>query len=135
MQVVQTVGLVVVDQQQLLLAFSSRKQAWYLPGGKVDENETALVALQREIAEELQVQLQPEATKYYMHISAPAFGECDLQMEEECYRYHLPANWMPSAEVAAIRYFDRKTYEQEPQQVPGVLILFEQLKKDGLVIA
>ena len=48
-------GLIVLKNRKLLLAFSNNKKAFYLPGGKVDANETSLQALQREIKEELNI--------------------------------------------------------------------------------
>ena len=55
-----TAGLIVVDNQKLLLTFSKNKKAWYLPGGKIDEGETSKQALIREIEEELNVTLNPD---------------------------------------------------------------------------
>ena len=134
MQKLHTVGLVVLQHNQLLLAYSNSKQAWYLPGGKVGAGETALQALQREIAEELQVTLPADALHFYMHISAAAYGENDLLMEQDCYLCSIAANWQPAAEVGAIRYFTLASYSQEAAQVPGVLTLFHQLHKDKLLI-
>lgn len=134
MQKLHTVGLVVLQHNQLLLAYSNSKQAWYLPGGKVDTGETAMQALQREIAEELQVTLAADSFHFYMHITAKAYGENNLQMEQDCYLCSTTANWEPAAEVAAIRFFDLASYQKEPAQVPGVLVLFHQLYKDKLLI-
>lgn len=134
MQKLHTVGLVVLQHNQLLLAYSNSKQAWYLPGGKVDAGETALQALQREIAEELQVNLPNDTLHLYMHITAPAYGENDLLMEQDCFMCSIAAKWQPAAEVAAIRFFDLASYRKEPAQVPGVLMLFHQLHKDKLLI-
>lgn len=63
-----TAGLVVTKNNQLLLAYSSNKNAWYLPGGKVDKGETSREALIREIHEELNIDLQPDKIEKYKHI-------------------------------------------------------------------
>ena len=70
-----TAGLVVVKDRKLLLAFSNNKKAFYLPGGKTDHGETTAEALIREVREELNVSLEPEALQFYMHVEAFAFGE------------------------------------------------------------
>jgi ADP-ribose pyrophosphatase YjhB (NUDIX family) len=36
-----TAGLILIKDKKLLLAFSKNKKAWYLPGGKVDTNESS----------------------------------------------------------------------------------------------
>jgi hypothetical protein len=36
-------------QKTTFLAFSKNKKTWYLPGGKVDANESSIEAIQREV--------------------------------------------------------------------------------------
>lgn len=133
MKEIRCAGLIVVKDRQLLLAFSKNKQAWYLPGGKLDAGETASEALQREVQEELNICIPAEQLHWYYHITAPAFGEKDLQMEQDCFLHELQQEPCPSAEIGAVRYFSRESYRHETHQVPGVLLAFEQLKKDNLV--
>lgn len=129
-----TAGLVVTKNNQLLLAYSNNKNAWYLPGGKVDKGETSKDALIREIREELNIDLQPDKIEEYKHISAPAYGESpELIMEQDTFRYNLTENIQPSHEIAAVKYFDLEMYKQEPIQVPGVLKVFKLLKEDGII--
>lgn len=129
-----TAGLVVINQNKLLLAYSGNKNAWYLPGGKIDKGETAQEALIREIEEELNLSLDTSRLRYYCHTTAPAYGEDkNIIMEQECYLYQLQEAIEPSHEIEAIKYFDLETYKLEPAQVPGVLYIFEQLHQDGLL--
>lgn len=129
-----TAGLVIVKKRKLLLAFSKNKKAWYLPSGKTEHNESTSAALIREIKEELNIDLGPDALSYYMHVSAPAFGEKNnIIMEQDCFLYELSHNPKPSAEIEAFKYFDTVDYSFEPSQVPGVIILMNQLKKDNLI--
>lgn len=129
-----TAGLVVVKNNKLLLAYSNNKGAWYLPGGKVDEGETAEEALIREVEEELNIRLDTARLQYFCHTTAPAFGEkANVVMEQECFLYDLQEVVEASHEIGAVKYFDWEMYKLEPQQVPGVLHIFGQLKAKGLV--
>ncbi|RXK62734.1 NUDIX domain-containing protein [Lacibacter luteus] len=129
-----TVGLLHINDRKLLLAFSNNKQCYYLPGGKVDEDETAITALLREIAEELNVQLTENNLEYYTHISAPAFGEANgTIMEQDCYLLDTGFHPQPSAEIGAVHYFTLEEYLQQPVTAPGAVMILQQLQANGLI--
>jgi len=130
----QTAGLVVVKENKLLLAYSKNKNAWYLPGGKVDAGETSKTALKREIEEELNFTLNPEELKYYCHINAPAYGENrNIIMEQDCFLYTLTEEVQPSNEIGGVKFFDYETYLSEPAQVVGVIEIFDRLHEDKIL--
>ena len=129
-----TAGLLVIKNNKLLLAFSRNKKAWYLPGGKVDSGEISRQALIREIKEELNVTLQAGLLKFYCHITAPAYGEKNMIMEQDCYLYKLDGDIIASSEIEAVAYFDFETYQKEPVQVAGVLLVFENLLRERLLV-
>jgi len=134
MHTLTTAGLVVVKDRKLLLAYSNNKKAFYLPGGKADEGETTEAALHREISEELNVTLDPGKVRFYTHITPPAFGEQKgIVMQQVCFVYDLHEQPRPAAEIGDLRYFDTLTYTDHPHQVPGVVMIMEQLQTDGLI--
>ncbi|WP_158960413.1 NUDIX hydrolase [Myroides fluvii] len=122
-----TAGLVCVKENQLLLAFSKNKQAWYLPGGKIDAQEDSQEALKREIEEELSLVLQPDRLSYLTHIVAPAYGEKkNILMQQDCYKYELDNDTITIAnEIGGVQYFTKEEYIQHQIPVPGVLKVFE----------
>jgi 8-oxo-dGTP pyrophosphatase MutT (NUDIX family) len=63
-RIIQTAGLVVVQERKLPLAFSRNKQAWYLPGGKKEPGENDQQTLVREVQEELGMVFQPEELRF-----------------------------------------------------------------------
>lgn len=129
-----TAGLIVVKDNQLLLAYSKNKQAWYLPGGKVEEEETPIQSLIREIKEELDVQLQAADLQPYCHILAQAFGEKpDLIMEQSCFLGPALDSYKASGEIGAVRYFTFEAYMKQAWIVPGVITAFNNLFDDGLL--
>jgi len=129
-----TAGLVIIRKKKVLLAFSRNKQAFYLPGGKVDAGETAVQALIREIREEMNICISPNELTFFMHITALAFGESkDIIMEQDCFMYDLQSSLTPGAEIGELRFFSFEEYLKEEHLVPGVIILFEELEKRRLI--
>ena len=130
-----TAGLIIVHYRALLLAYSNNKQAWYLPGGKIDAGETAKQALLREIHEELVLDLDAEQVHFYTHISAPAYGEIPaVMMAQDCFRCELgDAIPQAQAEIGAVRYFTLAEFQQLDTQVVGVVQVYACLQADGLV--
>lgn len=127
-------GLLAIKNRKLLLAFSKNKQCFYLPGGKLDAGETAIRALCREIAEELNVIITAKDLRYYTHITAPAYGENDgIIMEQDCFFVNKEINANPSAEIGGVNYFTLEEYLQQSNKAPGAVMILEQLQKDGLI--
>lgn len=129
-----TVGLLVIKERKLFLAYSNNKQCFYLPGGKVDKDETALQALCREISEELNITLNETDLQFYTHISAPAFGEINgTIMEQDCFLVTKPVIPVAAAEIGALSYFTLQDYLQQPVTAPGAVMVLQQLKADNLI--
>ncbi|WP_334125054.1 NUDIX domain-containing protein [Empedobacter brevis] len=128
-----TAGLLVIKNNKLLLTFSGNKKAWYLPGGKIDQDENSKSALIREIKEELDVDLLESELNFFCHITAEAYGEQNLLMEQDCFLYDLKEDIKPTNEIEAVDYFSFEEYLQEEIQVIGVLKVYEELKKNQLL--
>jgi len=110
-----TVGLLMIQNRKLLLAYSRNKKCFYLPGGKIDEGETAAMALCREIAEEMNITIDQDELKYHTHITAPAYGEEDgIIMEQDCFFLHRNVAPQASAEIGELKYFSLDDYLSEP---------------------
>jgi len=129
-----TVGLLIIENRKLLLAFSRNKECFYLPGGKIDTDETARKALCREIAEEMNVTIDEDELKYYTHISAPAYGEeKGTIMEQDCFILQRNLTPKASAEIGALKYFSLNEYLSEINRAPGAVMILEQLKADDFI--
>ena len=127
-------GLIYIENKKLLLAYSNNKQCFYLPGGKIDYTESAKRALCREVFEEMNVQINESDLKFYTHITAPAFGEQEgTVMEQDCFLLLQIISPTAAAEIAALKYFSLEKYKCETNIAPGVVIVMEQLKKDGFI--
>jgi 8-oxo-dGTP pyrophosphatase MutT (NUDIX family) len=129
-----TAGLLIIQNRKLLLAFSKNKQCFYLPGGKVDEGETAAGALCREISEELNISLDENELQFYTHISAPAYGEPNgTIMEQDCFVIDKTVEPIAAAEIGALKYFSMREYLDQIHKAPGVVMILKQLMSDNLV--
>jgi 8-oxo-dGTP pyrophosphatase MutT (NUDIX family) len=130
----ETAGLLLIQNRKLLLAFSNNKQCFYLPGGKIDNGETATTALCREIKEELNISLKEDELEYYSHISAPAYGEKNgVIMEQDCFLINKKVTPVAAAEIGAIKYFSVEEYLQEINKAPGAVMILKKLQADNLI--
>ena len=124
-----TAGLLFIENRKLLLAYSRNKQCFYLPGGKIDIDETSKKALCREIAEELNVVIDEHEL-----ITAPAYGEENgIIMEQDCFFFHQSITPQASSEIGELKYFSLDDYLQQTNVAPGVVMILKQLKKDGFI--
>jgi len=129
-----TVGLLIIQDRKLLLAYSRNKKCFYLPGGKIDQRETAAMALCREISEEMNVVIHEDELKYYTHITAPAYGEENgTIMEQDCFLLYRNITPQASAEIGELKYFSLNQYLSEPHRAPGAVMILELLQKNDLV--
>jgi 8-oxo-dGTP pyrophosphatase MutT (NUDIX family) len=129
-----TVGLLIIQNRKLLLAYSRNKKCFYLPGGKIDEGETAACALCREISEEMNVIIDEHELKYHTHITAPAYGEeSGIIMEQDCFLLTRNITPQASAEIGELKYFSLDDYLSETNRAPGAIIVLELLQNEGLI--
>ena len=134
MKTIPCAALLTVKDRKLLLAYSKNKKCFYLPGGKIDVNESAVAALCREIEEELNVPLEESDLKYYTHITAPAFGEVNgTIMEQDCFLVNKTFDPVASAEIGELRYFSLDEYLLQENIAPGAVRVLEILKEDKLI--
>lgn len=93
-------------QGQLLTVRKRGTQAWMLPGGKRDGDETPLQALLRELQEELQLDMAAQDFSPLGSFSASAANEADTQVHAHVFVAHAPLQHAvhPAAELAALQW-------------------------------
>lgn len=128
-----TVGLLYFQDHKLLLVRAFGKDAFLLPGGKIETNETKHQALIREVKEELNVDLMPNSLQLYNIIKAKAYRQLkNTFVHIHCFTGKFVGIPKPAREIEELQYFSYTEYANSTV-VPAGEILFELLKKDGLI--
>jgi 8-oxo-dGTP pyrophosphatase MutT (NUDIX family) len=97
----------LVDQRgsTLLLVRVRQNQHWYLPGGKIEGHESPQSALQRELSEELGIQLCPNSVEYLYTVVGPAYGQPGL-VELVCFSGEWSGKPQAQGEVSEVRWLE-----------------------------
>ena len=111
----------------ILLARVRDNELWYLPGGTIEEGETEVAALIREIDEELDVQLDPSTIRFDRTVIGPALGR-EGDVELNCYRADLTGDVKARAEISEIAYVPLHRLDK---MAPAVRILAKELTSEG----
>ena len=129
-----TAGLLLIKERKLLMAYSSNKACFYLPGGKINHGESVQEGLCREILEELNLPLLPQDLHYFCHITAPAYGEKDgIIMEQDCFFAETKYQPVARAEINLLQYFTLNEYLGLENQAPGAISILKILKEANLI--
>ena len=91
----------------LLLVRVRRNEHWYLPGGKIEHEESAEAALQRELAEELGIVLVPESIRYLYTVVGPAYDQ-PVEVELVCFAARWSGEPRALGEISEVRWIDRR---------------------------
>ncbi|MFD5828673.1 NUDIX domain-containing protein [Lentzea sp. NPDC060358] len=128
------VGLVHVEAGRLLVVRSRNKKAFYLPGGKIEPDETPVEALRREVREELGTELDgPSELKRYV---APAYGEGEgAIVDMTCFTAQVQGTPRPTSEIAELTYVTRAEYRAHAETAPAIHDVLDDLVASGLVRA
>jgi mutator protein MutT len=113
------VAAVLCEAGQVLLCHRRQDLRWYpdvwdLPGGHVDDGETAAAALARELDEELGIHVPPPDWPPVLeaelaedtHITVWAFGEWDGNVTNCAPEEHDELGWFGAAELQALDLAD-----------------------------
>ncbi|MCI2928304.1 NUDIX domain-containing protein [Staphylococcus hominis] len=107
---IKCVCLVEETEDQILLVQVRHREKYYFPGGKIDEGETLLEAIQREIEEELQLYFSQEDFTYIGKVIGEAYPQPNTLTELNGFKVNQRINWNDvqiDNEVTDIRWFNK----------------------------
>jgi 8-oxo-dGTP diphosphatase len=99
-------ALLIGSDGQTLLVRKRGTQAFMQPGGKIDAGEQPAQALARELHEELNLRIDPNAAVYLGKFCAPAVNEPGFTVEAELFQVNIDVTVSPAAEIEEVRWID-----------------------------
>lgn len=120
-----------IKDKKILVTLSKGKDTWYIPGGKRELDETDTQALQREVKEELTVELVPETIKKYGVFEAQAHGKPEgTIVRMTCYTGEYIGKISASSEIEKFEYFE---YARKLETSLVDHLIFDDLKNKNLI--
>ncbi|MBD8192216.1 NUDIX domain-containing protein [Pseudomonas fluorescens] len=99
-------ALLIGADGRTLLVRKRGTQAFMQPGGKIDAGEQPAEALARELFEELNLRIDPNAAAYLGNFSAPAANEPGFTVDAELFQVQIDVPVAPAAEIEEVRWID-----------------------------
>ena len=121
MQPIRCACLVAERNGRLLLVRVRDNEHWYLPGGKIEQDESPEETLERELAEELGIAVDPESVRYLYTVRGPAYGHAS-EVELVCFAAHWKNEPSPLGEISEVGWLHCREHEK---LAPAVRILCE----------
>lgn len=97
-------AMIIDGNDRLLLVRKRNTVKFMLPGGKIDQGESAIEALVRELQEEIDLNIQKSDATFIQEYEAAAANEPDYRIQSQLFQVMLPANIIiePQAEIEEI---------------------------------
>ena len=133
-KIIRKIGIAVFKDGKILMARSKKNaEIFYVPGGKLEKEESDTDCLKRECLEELGVAVESDTIKYLQTFEGPAHGQPEgTLINTKLYQCTLEDEPKASSEIEEIRYFDSVSDRQHLSEFAGEYI-FPWLKKNNYI--
>ena len=106
---IKCVCLVEEKENQILLVQVRNRDKYYFPGGKIDEGESLVEALQRELKEELRLELAKDELEFIGTIVGEAYPQPNMLTELNGFKVNRAIDWSKvetDHEITDMKWFD-----------------------------
>lgn len=131
MKEIDKIAFIYLKDKKILSTLSKGKDAYYIPGGKRDGNETDEETLIRECKEELTIDIKKDTIKYYGTFKAQAHGKAEgVIVKMTCYEAEFEGNLEADSEIQEVVWLEYKDLDKIS---PVDKLIFEDLHTKGLL--
>ncbi|MDP3948079.1 MAG: NUDIX domain-containing protein [bacterium] len=133
MKTIRKVALAVFKNEKLLqVRTKSQESVFYTLGGKLEEGESDMECLKREVKEEIDCEIDVVSIKFLTEFEDIAHGKGGALVNIKMYEGKLVGIPKPSSEVVEIGYFDTGSDKKHLSTIAQRTI-FPWLKKQGYI--
>lgn len=133
MKIIKKVALAVFkDKKMLQVRTGKQPEVFYTLGGKIDEGESEVECLKREVMEEIGCEVDEKSLKFLHEFEDVAHGKEETMLNVRLYEGKLKDEPKPSSEVVEIGYFDTDS-NPENLSVIAKRTIFPWLKVHGYI--
>jgi 8-oxo-dGTP pyrophosphatase MutT (NUDIX family) len=126
---IEKLAWILLNDKKMLCVRSKGKSLYYIPGGKREKGESDLMALSREIQEELQVILDPGSFEYVNTFEAQAHGRpAGTLVRMSCYEATFRGNLQIGSEIEEMSWL---SYTERNKVSEVGKLVFDHLKEKG----
>ena len=119
------------DKKMIMVRTTKNDEVFYTLGGKIEEGETGIECLNREVKEEAGVEIIENSLQFLHEFEAPAYGRENTLVNIKLYEGKLKSEPVPSSEVVEIAYFDSSVDTKHLTEI--TVDMFEWLKSHSYI--
>lgn len=132
-EMVDKLAAIVLKDKKVLFARSRGKAMFYILGGKREQGETDVQALDREMLEEAGARFKPESIHHVVTLLGPCHGRPpEVKLQLTCYGGTLESEPAPSSEIEEFKWLSTADKDEAYMTDMGRLLL-DALKEKGLI--
>ena len=132
MKEIDKIAFIYLKDGKILSTLSKGKDAYYIPGGKRENNESDEETLIRECKEELTIEIKRDTIKYYGTFKAQAHGKAEgVIVKMTCYMADFDGELCANSEIQEIKWLDYSNLDVKISPVDT--LIFKDLYDKGLI--